>query len=156
MFSFLFYKKRSEVARLLTARVNHHCITGLDPRDRTADRTSYSEVVWLITTDSRGRFDYGSAVPVVSKDISPQGMALIHNSPIQGQRVLIGLRGESGMNFLSCDTVHSSHLGCGFYQVGLAPTEVVSSVPKDVSIALFKRFAAESEKHEPALAGAAR
>jgi hypothetical protein len=156
MFSFLFYKKRSEVARLLTARVNHHCFTGLDPRERTADRTSYCEVVWLITAGPRGKYDYENAVPVVSKDISPQGLALIHTAPIEGIRVLIGLRSEAGMSFLACEAVHSSPLGCGFYQIGLTPTEVVNSVPQDVANSLRARFTNGTEQREPALAGSSR
>lgn len=152
MFSFLFYKKRSEVARVLTARVNHHCFAGLDPRDRTASRTSYCEVVWLVTCGSRGRPDYGSAVPVVSKDISPQGLSLIHSAPLEEQRVLIGLRSDTGMVFLQCERAHSTPLGCGFHQIGLIPTEMVN-VPDEVVRDLSRRSASTEHAGELVAAG---
>ena len=126
MFDFLFYRKRSEVTRILTGRVNSQTVAGLHPGERRVSRSSICEVVWLIRLNSRQRPDFPTAIPVISKDISPQGLALVHTQPIEDEHVLIGLRREEGMVFLKCRVEHTTSLGCGFFQIGCDPEETVA------------------------------
>lgn len=139
MLDFLFYKKKNEASRILMGRVNQQTMAGLKPGERRASRSSYCEVVWLVELDERGRPNFDSAEPVVSKDISPAGLSLILTRPFEGTDMLIGLRQTEGMVFLKCRRGHCTPLGCGFFQVGLSPDGVVS-VPQSVAADLRSRF----------------
>lgn len=150
MLDFLFYKRRNEASRLLTGRINQQTMAGLEPGERRTSRSTYCEVVWLIENDSDGNPDFAGAEPVVSKDISPSGLSLIHTRRAQGTHVLIGMRQTEGMTFLKCRLGHCTPLGCGFHQIGLSPEGVVS-VPTRVAIDLRERF--DAPRHEPVTVG---
>lgn len=145
MLDFLFYKRRSEASRLLTGRINRQTMVGLEPGERRASRSTYCEVVWLIEFDGYGSPDFNGAEPVVSKDISPSGLSLIHTRQVQGTRVLIGMRQSEGMSFLKCHVGHCTTLGCGFLQIGLSPEGVVS-VHARVATELRERFDARRQQ----------
>jgi hypothetical protein len=144
MLDFLFYKRRNEASRLLTGRINQQTMAGLEPGERRTSRSSYCEVVWLIEQNGYGQPHFAAAEPVVSKDISPSGLSLIHTRPVEGTHVIIGMRQSEGMSFLKCRLGHCTPLGCGFHQIGLAPEGVVS-VPGHVATDLRARFDAPRE-----------
>lgn len=150
MLDFLFYKKRSEVSRILTGRMNTHYAAGLDPGERRSPRCTYCEVVWLIEYD-RGRPCFDEATPVVSKDISPTGLSLIHTSLLQEEHVIVGLRQQEGMVFIRCRRGHSTALGCGYFQIGLAPLEIVHA-PREVASDLRSRMSRQPDSLEAAAA----
>lgn len=128
MFGFLFHRKRQEVRKALASRINHKCADQLRHASRATTRTPFCEVVWLIPD---GDLEDGLAemVPVVSKDMSTQGVALIHTEPVEGRRVIIGLEGQHGPSFIRATVEHSTPLGYGFYQIGLYPDEVLHVSP---------------------------
>ncbi len=147
MFDFLFHKRRSEVARILSGRVNTHCASNLHPGARRASRSSYSEVVWLVRFTNRNRPDFDNALPVVSKDISPVGLSLVHTAPVDEERVIVGLRNGTGMVFVQCNIEHTTPLGCGYFQIGLNPDQLVSA-PDAVCRSLLSRFDHEATRQE--------
>ena len=149
MLDFLFYKRRNEASRLFTGRINQQTMAGLDPGERRASRSTYCEVVLLIENDGYGQPDYAAAEPVVSKDISPTGLSLIHTRPARGTHVVIGLKQAEGMSFLKCRLGHCTSLGCGFHQIGLSPEGLVS-VPARVETELRERF--DAPRQEPVTA----
>ncbi len=125
MLNFDFFNHRAEVRRALSSRLNHHCMDTLRHQDRKTERSYCTEVVWLIPTNGR-RADYSRAEPAISKDLSIQGMALIHNRPVSESPVIVGFPGEHGISFFQCNLEHCSHLGYGFYQIGLCPVKLLS------------------------------
>jgi hypothetical protein len=125
MLNFDFFNQRAEVKRALSSRLNHNCMETLRYQDRKVERSTFSEVVWLIPIHNK-QADYRQAQPAVSKDLSVQGMSLIHNAPVDGTPMIVGVPGEHGESFFQCNVEHCSHLGYGFYQIGLFPVKLVS------------------------------
>jgi hypothetical protein len=125
MFDFDFFKRRNEVHRALTSRVNSACMEELRHTDRKTSRSVFSEVVWLVPLAGGKTPDYAQAQPTVSKDISVDGLSLLHNRPVEADAVVIVLPGDTGPTFMRCDVEHSTPLGFGFFQVGLRPERVV-------------------------------
>ena len=72
-------------------------------------------------------------VPVVSKDISTQGVSLVHTEAVESRRVILGLEGQHGPSFIRATVEHSTPLGYGFYQIGLYPEEVLHVAPGDLA-----------------------
>lgn len=126
MFNFDFFKKRSEVSRAMTHRLNHACMEALRYQDRKDDRAAYSQVIWIIPTNGKKRLDFAASVPAVSKDISKEGLSLIHTAAVEGESLLVALPGENGHSFLQCKIEHCTALGYGFFQIGLHPENVAN------------------------------
>ena len=78
----------------------------------------------MIPPKKRG-WDFEAAFPVVSRDISPEGLSLIHAAELPCERVLIGLEEADALNFIECHVQHCTFLGYGFYQIGLHADKVV-------------------------------
>ena len=132
MFGFLFHRKRQEVRKALTSRINHKCVDQVRHANRAVTRTAICEVLWLIP-DGDLRDGFADMVPAVSKDISPQGIAVIHTEPVTDSRITIGLEGQHGPTFIRANVEHCTSLGYGFYQIGLHPDEVLNVSYGDLS-----------------------
>ena len=133
MFGFLFHRKRQEVHKALATRINHKCVDHVRHASRRASRSPYCEVVWLIP-DVPDRSDaFAEMIPVIGKDISTQGMALLHTEAVSAPRVIIGLEGQHGPSFILSSVEHSTPLGYGFYQIGLCPDEVLHVSPGELA-----------------------
>lgn len=133
MFGFLFHRKQQEVHKALATRINHKCADHVRHASRRATRSPYCEVVWLIADVPDRSEAFAEMIPVVGKDISTQGMALIHNEPIKAERVIIGLEGQHGPSFILSTVQHSTSLGYGFYHIGLHPDEVLHVLPGELA-----------------------
>jgi hypothetical protein len=94
-------------------------------QDRKAQRSNFSEVVWLIPMEGK-QASFSKAVPAVSKDLSIQGLAIIHTAPMSESPLVVGIPGEHGTSFFQCNVEHSSALGYGFYQIGLFPVKLLT------------------------------
>ncbi|HID24188.1 MAG TPA: hypothetical protein EYP14_17550 [Planctomycetaceae bacterium] len=141
MFGFLFQKKRDEVRRLLANRMNTRFSSQFRYGLRKAPRGSFCEVVWVIPYDSvRSTPRVEHAFPVVTKDICSEGLSLIHTTPINEERIVVGLEGTVQMHFLLCHREHSTPLGYGYYQIGVHPEEVLK-FRADVLLRLKRRMA---------------
>ncbi|MEX2286276.1 MAG: hypothetical protein WD648_04245 [Planctomycetaceae bacterium] len=126
MVDFSSQAKRQEVQRVLTSRMNQFCLSNINPRDRGASRAAFCTVVWVIPSSRSGKFDVKHAFPVIGKDISARGLSLVHNAPVIGDPLVIGLHDKTGPCFISCSIEHCTSLGYGFYQIGLRPEEMVT------------------------------
>lgn len=149
MLNFDFFNQRAEVKRALSTRLNHNCMDTLRYQDRKAERSNYSEVVWLIPMQGK-HVNYSQAVPAVSKDLSIQGLALIHNSPVTESPLVVGIPGQLGMSFFQCNVEHCSSLGYGFYQIGLFPVKLLS--PGMSELKAWETRAAEFQTEQTAQA----
>lgn len=126
MFGFLFRKKQDEVRKLLQNRMNRSFLRQFRYGKRVDPRGSYCEVVWIIPYDDNVKYpDFGRGFPVVTKDISPEGLSLIHTSPMNGERVVVAMENARETRFVVCSCEHTTDLGYGFYQIGLHPDEVL-------------------------------
>ncbi|MDA1017436.1 MAG: hypothetical protein O3A00_23645 [Planctomycetota bacterium] len=126
MFGFIFRKKQDEVRKLLQNRMNRSFLRQFRYGKRIDPRGSFCEVVWIIPYDDAVKYpDFTQGYPAVTKDISPEGLSLIHTLPIRAKRVLVALEGASETRFVACTHTHSTNLGYGYYQIGLHPEEVL-------------------------------
>lgn len=146
MLNFDFFNQRAEVKRALSSRLNHTCMDTLRYQDRKAQRSNYSEVVWLVPMDGK-QADFSKAVPAVSKDLSIQGLAILHSAPLSESPLVVGIPGEHGTSFFQCNVEHSSALGYGFFQIGLFPVKLV--IPSASELKAWETRAAEFQT-EPA------
>ena len=142
MLNFDFFNQQAEVKRALSSRLNHTCMDGLRYQDRKVERSHFSEVVWVVPLVGR-KPDFSQSIPVVSKDLSLQGLSLIHSAPLIQSPLIIGVPGHCGPSFFECKVEHCSALGFGFFQVGLFPVKVVS-----VSLADVKAWEARKTEFE--------
>ncbi|MBW3542020.1 MAG: hypothetical protein KY476_17260 [Planctomycetes bacterium] len=151
MFGFLFERKRQEVRRALASRINLRCADGIRHADRGATRSPFCEILWLMPDDGDRGEAFEEMTPVVGKDISTQGIAIVHNQPVTAKRVLVALDGQFGPSFIRSTVEHSTPLGHGFYQIGLHPDEVVQLEAHEV--AAWRRRCEEFASDPPAHAG---
>jgi len=86
---------------------------------------------------------------LVTRDISTNGMALIHNRPIREPRIVVGLRDETYPRFIVCDLEHCTELGYGHYVIGLRPDNVLRVEPDDVDAMEQTLRQAEHAVEEP-------
>lgn len=145
MFGFLFHRKREEVKRILHGRMNRTYMQSIDNKSRKGSRGAFCEVVWLIPIDEETRrLDFSRAATLVTRDISSDGLALVHNQPVHDKRVVVGLRDNSVPRFIECDLQHCTSLGYGHYVIGLHPNEVVQIDPDEIE-SLEERLRHEEE-----------
>ena len=152
MLNFDFFNQQAQVRKALSSRLNHTCMDTLRYQDRKLQRSNFTEVVWVISHDGK-RPNYSHAVPAVSKDLSVQGISLIHNSAVTTPLLIVGVPGNHGFNFFQCKVEHCSSLGYGFYQIGLLPVKLIS--PSTAELQAWEARTAEFEEQpEPAAAPA--
>jgi hypothetical protein len=143
MLDFEFFNRKKRVQTALTSKINTGCVDEMRYQDRKASRTVYSQVVWLVPCQGKTP-DYAQATPAVSKDISIEGLALLHTAPVNTKGAVVGLPGENGPTFLWCDVEHSTALGYGFFQIGLAPERVLNP-----TLTEFNAWKARCAEFEP-------
>lgn len=153
MLGFLFHKKRDEVKRILNGRMNRTFLQTLNPEEvRGSRRGAFTEVVWVVPCNDTATADFASVFPAVTKDLSAQGICLLHYGPITEPRVIIGLRDETDPRFLLCTRTHCTAIGSGFYQIGLHPDEVI--LIRNQAIDLMRETLARYEAPAEELAAA--
>jgi hypothetical protein len=148
MFGFFIQKKRQEVRRMFQGRLNRSYFRQFRFGKRVDPRANFCEVLWVIPyDDSTGKPDFSRLFPLVTKDASSGGLALIHTEPFDCERVLVGLQEieGSGAVFVDCMHEHSTPLGYGFYQIGLSPKEIVTLTAADLA-ELDRRLAILEQK----------
>jgi hypothetical protein len=148
MLDFDFFNRKKRVHSALTSKINNGCVDDMRYQDRKQSRTVYSHVVWLVPCQGKSP-DYAQATPAVSKDISVEGLSLVHTAPLESKHIVVALPGETGPTFLWCEVEHSTALGYGFFQIGLAPERVIAP-----SLAEFNAWKTRCGEFEPAPASA--
>lgn len=125
MFEFTQAQKRKRVQAVLTARMNQRCMDEMygGAGGRGADRTPYSMAL-VVIPGSRKNWEYDDAFPALSRDISPNGLAILHTAPLEGE-LLVEIPGDNSSNFVRCTVQNCRELGHGYWQTGLQGHEVV-------------------------------
>jgi hypothetical protein len=124
MLGFLLRKKREELRKLLSRYMNEDYALGT--------RGAFTRSVWVVPYDDIKNPRFEEAFPVVTRDIGPEGLSLIGNSPLQVDRMLIGLGKTERLEFVSCTREHSTSIGLGFHLAGVHAHEVVQISPDQV------------------------
>lgn len=138
MFDFTSPIKRKRVQAVLTNRVNQKCMDELHGNGRDVDRTPYVHALIAVPGTKR-KWRYEEAFPVLGRDISPSGVAVLHSSEVAGE-LLIEIPGQNISNFVRCVVQHANDLGFGYWHIGLSAKEIVELSREDYR-ALQKRLA---------------
>jgi len=126
MLQFVMSRKRQDVRKLFHNRMNNTYYRQFKYGKRAAPRSNFSEVVWLMPSPN-GNTDFSTAVPMVTKDCSVEGVSVIGIDELSGTQYVVALDGESGPNFVSCKLKHCTDIGYGYFQIGLHPMQVVKA-----------------------------
>ena len=146
MFGFLLRKKRDDVRTMFAGYVNRNSVQGTCGVQRRSTRGTFSQIVWIVfVDDASGEPAFDDAIPVVTKDISLDGLAVFHTRPVDAERVLIGLEGDVSMQFVNCQVGHCTPMGYGFYQIGLQPVELIDLSPSEANHFFRRRRQFERE-----------
>lgn len=134
MIDFLFSRKREDVRRLLSTRMNVSFLRRFRYGKRQEARGPFTEVVWVIPYDAGGRKpEFSRAFAAVTLDASPEGLSLLQSRPSADRKLLVGLPDAAGVQFLICEVEHSTPMGYGFHHLGLHPTALIDVDPADVA-----------------------
>ncbi len=153
MLDFLFHKKRDEVKRVLHGRVNRAHARRISLANiRSATRGTFTEVVWVVPCSSPANADYSRVFAAVSRDLSTEGIGIVHNTAITEPCVIIGLRDETNPRFIACTPKHCTPLGYGFYHIGLFADEVVQPEAEEIEAicTALERYDSPAENRERA------
>ncbi len=130
MFGFLSRNKQEEVRKIFQNRMNRSFLRQFRYGKRLEPRGAFCEVVWVIPYDvEEEHLEIESVIAAVTKDISPEGLSLVCDAPLEHKRVVVGLERSNEMTYVMCDKCHATSLGYGYFQIGLHPTEEIR-IPK--------------------------
>lgn len=139
MFGFLLRKKQDEVRSLFANLMNRNAIRHVCEEHRENPRGEFCEVAWLIPLETEERQPlFAAGVPVVTRDISQEGLAVVYSHPLDEEDVVIALPGEIAMRYVICRREHSTPMGHGFHLIGLHPVQVLDLTP-DEETGFFER-----------------
>jgi hypothetical protein len=127
MFGFLTQKRRDDVQRFLSRRMNFSFLPQVSGSKRRHSRGEFCEVAWVMPYDEEeGCAVFDEAHVGVTRDISPEGLSILQTSSLNDVRTVIALEGDLEMHFILCRVMHSTPLGYGFFHVGLHPEEFLN------------------------------
>ena len=130
MFGFVSRNKQEEVRKIFQNRMNRSFLRQFRYGKRVEPRGAFCEVVWVIPYDvDEEHPEIESVIAAVTKDISPEGLSLVCDAPLEHKRVVVGLERANEMTYVVCDNCHTTSLGYGYFQIGLHPTEEIR-IPK--------------------------
>lgn len=131
MFGFFLRRERNGVRQVLSRHMNRDFLQKFRFGKRVEPRGGFCQPVWIIPVDEAKELRFEEAFAVITKDICPEGMALIHTEPITLPKFVIALGEGERMDLLHCTVGHSTPIGLGFYQIGVHPQWVVTPRPND-------------------------
>ncbi|MEX0717525.1 MAG: hypothetical protein WD066_13110 [Planctomycetaceae bacterium] len=133
MFDFRLRTRANQIKRFMQSRMNRHYVRQVRAGDRRATRGAFCEVVWMVAFDSADRPEFGRATPALTRDISADGLSILHHEPVdEGRPLLIGLHNGDESSFVRCRIEHVTPLGFGYRQLGLRPEEIVEFDPPEL------------------------
>lgn len=125
MFGNWFQRRPEEVRRLLSRYMNRDFAQRFRYGARRDPRALFSRAIWIVPFGPRHRPNIDAAYPVVTKDLSPQGISVLHSAPIADTELLVAIPEDQHLHFVRCEPEHATSIGLGFYQTGLQPKELV-------------------------------
>ena len=123
MFDFTSPGKRKRVQAVLTNRLNQKCLNEMQGNERGPDRSAYVHALIAVPGKKR-KWRFEEAFPVLSRDLSTSGMAVLHNAMIEGE-LLVEVPGDNTSHFVRCTVQHSNQLGFGYWHIGLKAEEII-------------------------------
>jgi len=132
MFGFLFQRDRDKVRQVLSKHMNRDFVKKFQFGQRTDPRGAFCQPVWVVPVDDANEPGFDSAVAMITKDISPEGVSLISTEPFELPKMLVGFGDSESMEFVQCTLEHCTPVGLGFYQIGLQPRYVANVSPTQV------------------------
>lgn len=124
MFSFSERAKVVESQKLLRRIMDASSLNLFHEGSSRGETRSNRTIPVLLLPYEDGRVVLQKAVYAVSKDLSSQGIALILSEPLHAERVVVGLLVDDRPRFLLGEVRQASAVGGGFWQVGVATTDV--------------------------------
>ena len=146
MFGSWFQRRPEEVRRLLSRYINRDFAERFRNGARQDSRSLFSRAVWIIPFGPRRKPNFDAAYAVVTKDLSAQGIAVLHTSPIADSELVVAIPEDQHLHFVRCEPEHSTTIGLGFYQTGLQPKELVYPESREIQ-RLLERSGLEKDKH---------
>jgi len=132
MFGFLFQRDQDKVRQVLSKHMNREFLRKFRFGQRTNARGGFCQPAWVVPVNDADEPVFGNAFALITKDISPEGVSLIHTEPIGLPKMLVGFGDGESMEFVHCTLEHCTPVGLGFYQIGLHPRCVASVPPSQV------------------------
>ncbi len=117
---------------MLSRHMNRDFLRQFRYGKRLDARGSYCQPAWIVPLDEAGEPRFDDAFALLTKDICPEGVSLIHTAPIPETHIWIGLRDDDRLNFVACRVQHSTPMGLGFFQIGLHPQHTVRVHSSDI------------------------
>ena len=119
-------RKEREVQAFMTKLVNNNCeeleLLGEGPRLENRVRLS---VVVLVIPVEHDKPVLEKTFPVVTKEFSTTGVALVLTESRGMNDVILAFRMERAMKFVRGKARHLNPMGAGFYQLGVKLTEII-------------------------------
>ncbi len=125
----LFKRDQSRAVRgFVLNLVNTHCVESQRFRQdpRLESRVNLSIVVRVVPLEN-GQPCLDESFTTVTKDFASTGVSLVLSEPHSLDEVLLAFRKKTEPMFVRAKVHHLSAMGCGFFQLGLKLTEVVSA-----------------------------
>jgi hypothetical protein len=125
----LFKRDQSRAVRSLVLNlVNTHCVESQRFRQdpRLESRVNLSIVVKVVPVEN-GQPCPDASFSTVTKDFASTGVSLVLSEPHSLDEVILAFPKRSEPMFVRAKVRHLSAMGCGFFQMGLKLTEVVSA-----------------------------
>lgn len=133
MFGFLLQRDRDKVRQVLSKHMNRDFLKKFRYGKRVDARGGFCQPVWIVPIDEADTPQFDAAFAVITKDISPEGLSLIHTAQLDATKVLVAFEAGDEFEFVHCTHQHSTPIGLGFHQIGLQPQWVERVKPADAA-----------------------
>jgi hypothetical protein len=123
----LFSKRRDiEIQSFMAKLINNNC-AALDvfqegPRNERRVRLT---VVALLIPVKSGKPDLERILPVLTKEFSTRGVAVVTSERRPFDQVVLGLRWEDCMKWIAAKAKYVHPVGAGFYQIGFLMNRLI-------------------------------
>lgn len=132
--------KKRQIRSFILNLVNTHCVESCRFREglRLDSRVNLS-VALMVAPIERGRPNLDKAFATVTKDFSSTGMSLVLAEPLSLDEVILAFPRKATPTYARAKAQHLTPMGCGFFQLGLRLTEIVTEADYPEIEALMQR-----------------
>ena len=123
----LFSKRRDlEIQNFMAKLINNNCaaLESLNEGPRNEHRVRLTVVVLLVPVKN-GKPNVEQMLPVLTKEFSTRGGAVVTNEPRGFDQVVLGLRWEHCMKWIAAKAKYVHPMGAGYYQIGFLMNRMV-------------------------------
>jgi hypothetical protein len=123
----LFSRRRDlEIQSFMGKLLNNNCaaLESLNEGPRDERRVRLTVVVLLVPVKN-GKPIVERMFPVLTKEFSTRGVAVVTNEPRGFDQVVLGLRWENCMKWIAAKGKYVHPMGAGFYQIGFLMNRMI-------------------------------